>query len=53
MSDRPDADSKPGDPPAQQIRKAWHTPQFVITGLIDTEVMGNGGSDAGPLNQPS
>jgi len=53
MSDRPDADSKPDCQPEQQIRKPWHTPQFIITGLADTEVMGNGGSDGGPLNSQS
>jgi hypothetical protein len=53
MSDRPDADAKPGDPPAQQVRKAWHTPQFIVTGLTDTETMGNGNSDGGPMSTPS
>jgi hypothetical protein len=53
MSDRPDADSKTHDQPEQQVRKAWHTPQFIITGLAETDTMGNGGSDGGPLNSAS
>ena len=53
MSDRPDADSKPDDQLEQQVRKAWHTPQFIITGLADTDAMGNGGSDGGPMNSAS
>ena len=53
MIDRPDAAPQPGDLPETQARKRWHAPQFTVTDVAETDVVGNGGTDGGTMGSPS
>ena len=46
MNERREPETEKGGQPETPLRKAWHAPQFLVSGLVSTDAQGNGGFDA-------
>lgn len=53
MIDRSVEESATKNQSDKPVRKPWHAPQFIATGLAETDTQGNGGTDHGPMNSAS
>jgi hypothetical protein len=45
MNERREPRTEEGGQPETSPRKAWHAPQFLVSGLASTDAQGNGGLD--------
>lgn len=48
MNERHEPETEEGGQPETKtsLRKTWHAPQFLVSGLASTDAQGNGGHDA-------
>lgn len=46
MSERREPETEEGGQPETPLRKTWHAPRFLVSGLASTDAQGNGGHDA-------
>ena len=48
MNEMREAETETGGQRERPVRKVWHAPQLIISGLASTNAQGNGGHDAAP-----
>jgi hypothetical protein len=48
MDQKREPETEARDRPSAPVRKPWHAPRFIETGLAATDTMCNAGADANP-----